>query len=74
MNERDRERDDSITHNPLPLPGDTLHTECWREGGGGDDGGWIGREKGLVFEGVCLLKAWRKGNMKLDYSFSIPIC
>lgn len=25
--ERDGERDDSITHNPLPLPGDTLHTE-----------------------------------------------
>lgn len=24
---RGKERDDSITHNPLPLPGDALHTE-----------------------------------------------
>lgn len=28
--EKETERDDSITHNPLPLPGDALHTE-WCE-------------------------------------------
>lgn len=59
--ERDRERDDSITHNPLPLPGDALHTERWR--------GEV--ERGVRFWRVFV--CW-KGNMKLDYSFSITVC
>lgn len=53
----ERERDDSITHNPLPLPGDALHTEWWR----GEDEEGVGsvryRERGVWFRRVFV--CWR---------------
>lgn len=45
--ESERERDDSITHDPLPLSGDALHTE---------EGGRV-RGRGAGFGG-CLFAGW----------------